>query len=395
MKRTADVVVIGAGANGTSTAFHLAKAGAKNVVVVEQRHIGAGATGKSGALVRMHYTNEPETRLAVESLKYFANWRDAVGGECGFQRVGMLVFTPPEFRHHLEANVAMQQRVGANARVISPEEARELDPALALDDVTGVAYEPDSGYADPNATAYAFARAAMDRGVEFRLETPVTRVLTAGEQVRGVETANGTIEAPVVVVIAGAWANQLLNPLGVDLGLTPRLARVTIFRWAFERSPRHCTYIDRINHTWARPVDGNCTLIGGEEGVRRHDDPDNFGEAVDQEFVESCRRRLVERWPVMRHSTMRGNWAGILMGSPDDRPIVDRLPQYEGLYCMAGDSGTSFKTSPAIGRCLAEWITEGKPRTVDLYPFRSTRFAEGKPWRDETDYGVEQATISR
>src|SRR3989442_5581972 len=104
--QSADVVVVGAGVNGLSSAFHLASAVCMRVVVVEQRDVGAGATGKSGALVRTHYTNEPETRLAFESMKYFQNWGDIVGGECGFQPVGLLVFTPPAFRDHLDANVA-------------------------------------------------------------------------------------------------------------------------------------------------------------------------------------------------------------------------------------------------------------------------------------------------
>jgi sarcosine oxidase, subunit beta len=104
----------------------------------------------------------------------------------------------------------------------------------------------------------------------------------------------------------------------------------------------------------------------------------------------------VHRFPVMRHSTMRGTWAGILMRSGDSRPIIGALPEYDGLYCMTGDSGTSFKTSPAIGKCLSEMITTGQSTTVDLTPFRASRFAEGKPWVDEHNYGLdEQATISR
>jgi sarcosine oxidase subunit beta len=395
--QTADVVVVGAGVNGLSTAFHLARAGVRRVVVVEQRHLAAGATGKSGALVRMHYTNEPETRLAFESLTYFQHWADLVGGDCGFQPVGLLVFVPPAFRKQLEANVAMQRRLGVDARVITAAEAHELDPALDVSDLTHVGYEPGSGFADPNATAFGFARAAMDRGVEIQLETAVQRVLTEGDRVVGVQTSRGTISAPHVVVVAGAWANQLFGPLGIDLGLVPSLARITIFRWAFERAPRQLTYIDRVHHTWARPHDGNCTLIGAEtpHDEARRGDPEDYAEAVSQAYIELCRAKLARRFPVMRHSTVRGNWQGILMMSPDARPIIGRLPAYDGLYCMAGDSGTSFKTSPAIGKCLAELITERQARTVDLTPFRASRFAEGKLWHDEFDYGLEQATISR
>jgi len=86
-------------------------------------------------------------------------------------------------------------------------------------------------------------------------------------------------------------------------------------------------------------------------------------------------------------ATMRGGWAGMIMMSPDGRPIIDQIPAVAGLYCMLGDSGTSFKTSPAIGKCLAEWIVDGKPKTVDLTPFRSTRFAEGKPCWTRTTTG--------
>jgi sarcosine oxidase, subunit beta len=381
--------------NGASTAFHLAKAGVKHVVVVERRHLAAGATGKSGALVRMHYTNEPETRLAFESLTYFQNWQDIVGGECGFQPVGLLYFTPPHMQASLEANIDMQRAVGVNTQLISPREALDLDPSLFVEDVTQIAYEPESGYADPYATTAAFARAAMDMGVEFMFETEVVRVSTANGRVTGVGTTAGVIEAPAVVVAAGGWANHLFAPLGIDLGLVPFTGRVTIFRWSMDRAPRHLTYIDTINDIWARPIDGNCTLVGAERGLAHGVDPNDYSEAVPQAYIDLCREQLANRFPVMRHAVVRGNSACVMMLSPDSRPIIDHLPQYEGLYCMAGDSGTSFKTGPAIGKCLAEWITEGRARTVDLTPFRSTRFAEGQPWRDAHDYHQEPTTISR
>lgn len=392
---TADVVVIGAGANGCSTAFHLAQMGAGKVVVVEQGHLAYGASGKSGALVRTSYANEPETRLAVESINYFSNWGELVGGDCGFQKIGLLTFTPPEYRDRLEARVAMHRELGVDAHLIRPEDARELDPSLYVDDVELVEYEPNSGFADPNATVFGFANAATARGVEFKLETRAERIVTAGGRVTGVETSAGPIATATVVVAAGGWANKLFAPLGIDLGLVPIEAQVVVFRWAAERSPRHLTYIDNINQSWMRPIDGNCTLIGSEGGVKLSPDPDAYPETVRADYIEQCRTALVKRVPAMRHSTMRGNWAGILMFSPDSRPIIDKLPQYEGLFCMTGDSGTSFKTSPAIGKCLAEWVTSGRATTVDLTPFRSTRFAEGKPWADDYDYGTDRKTISR
>lgn len=395
MAETADIVIVGAGANGVSTAFHLARMGAGRIVVVERWHLAAGATGKSGALVRTHYTNEPETRMALESYKYFANWRDLAGGDCGFQPIGLMTFAAPEYTDHLEANVATQRELGIDARVISTDEALELDPSLYVGDVAAVAYEPGAGYADPNATVYSFAQAAMDKGVEFKLDTRVTRMLTEGERVTGVETSGGTIKAPIVVITAGAWANQLLEPLGIDLGLVPVLARVTLFRWARGRSPRHLTYIDHFNDTWSRPVDGNCTLIGAESGIRVTKDPENYPEAVEEDYIQVCREKLINRFPVMRHSTVRGNWSGILMMSPDSRPIIGKLSEYDGLYTMTGDSGSSFKTSPAIGKCLAELIIDGQATTVDLTPFRASRFAEGKPWVDEYTYGDRLGTISR
>jgi sarcosine oxidase subunit beta len=392
---TADVVVVGAGANGTSTAFHLAKAGVKRVVVVERRYLGSGATGKSGALVRMHYTNEPEVRLAFESLTYFQHWREMVGGECGFHPIGLLVFTPPEYQAHLEANLAMMRRVGVKTQLISVEEAHELDPSLWLGDVTQVAYEPESGFADPNATISSLAQASTDLGVTFHFETEVTRVLLAGNRVQGVETTIGTILAPVVVIIAGAWANQLFAPLGIDLGLVPRQGRVTVFRWPLARSARHLTYIDKLNRLWARPIDSNCTLVGTESEPAEQGDPNYYSEAVSQDYIDLCRQQLSKRFPIMHQSVMRGNWACMLMESPDSRPIIGRLEAYEGLYRMAGDSGTSFKTSPAIGKCLTELITQGRATTVDLTPFRATRLAQGKLWRDENNYGLETGPISR
>src|SRR5690349_3323660 len=170
---TADVIVIGGGVNGASTLFHLAQSGVKNAVLVEQGFLAAGATGKSGALVRMHYTNPYETRLACESLKVFQNWDDIVGGECGWTPTGFVQVVAPEYEQDLRATVAMQRELGIDARVLSAQELKELEPGCNVDDLTYVAYEPGSGYADPIATCYGFVRRAEQLGATVRTHTTV------------------------------------------------------------------------------------------------------------------------------------------------------------------------------------------------------------------------------
>jgi sarcosine oxidase subunit beta len=218
-------------------------------------------------------------------------------------------------------------------------------------------------------------------------------VLTEGSRVTGVETSAGRIMTPRVVIVAGAWASTLLAPLGLDYGLSPHRIQVSIFRWPAGFTQRHPAVIDAIHKAWWRPEGRAATLIGVELGSA-HADPEKFDEGVDETYVAGCRAALGARWPRLAGGTMRGGWAGMIMMSPDGRPIIDRLGP-EGLWGMLGDSGTSFKTSPAIGRCLAEWIVTGAPATADLHPFRATRFAEGRPWQDEDHYGRERLTISR
>ncbi len=394
-KSTAEAVVIGGGVNGASVAFHLAKAGLRDIVLLERWHLAAGATGKSGALVRMHYSNVPETQLAFESLRYFQQWGDIVGGDCGFQPVGTLVFASREHRSHLEGNLAIQREVGVNSCLIDADRAKQIDPAVSVDDVDVVGYEPESGFADPTATTVAFANAAESMGADIRLGTRALRILTDGDRVTGVETDAGTIDTPRVIVVAGAWANQLFGPLGIDLELFPRQSRIAIFRGAPERPYPHPTYIDHINHLWARPIDANCTLGGAEMGAPVLVDPEDSLEHVTQEYIDFTRAQMAKRFPSISHSTVRGNWACALMGSPDSRPVIGAIEQVDGLYTMAADNGTSFKTAPAIGKCLSELILEGEATTVDLTPFRPSRFAEGQPWRDEYDYELENASVSR
>lgn len=395
---TADVVVIGGGVNGASTAFQLAKHGAGKVVLLERRHIGAGATGKSGALVRAHYSNVPETQLTLESLKMFWNWDEYVGfGTPRFEQTGFFRIVKEHDIDKLRANVESHRAIGVNARMVDSKEASEIEPLMRTDDFSYAAYEPESGYADPNATTFAFLEGAVHFGAQICTHTEATNLVVERGKITAVETNRGTISTNNVVLAGGAWSDRLLIPIGVNLPLTPQIAQIVVFRWPIEmeQTRKHAVVIDSTDHAWLRPEGANCTLIGLEH-PDMDVDPDAFPEMVEQEYVERCRRVLAKRFPVFEHSTMRGNWRGVIMDSADYHPIIDKLDEFDGLFLMTGDNGSSFKTAPATGVVLSQWVLNGEPSLMDMGPFRASRFAEGNPWVDEFAYDRQrERTISR
>src|SRR5262249_53397629 len=156
---------------------------------------------------------------------------NVVGGDCGFEPIGFLQIVPPGYEAALARNVARQQRLGITTEVIGTDRLRELLPGARVDDVGAAAWEPDSGFADPNATTFAIAEAARRIGVTLEMGCEVTRVVTQHGRVTGVETSEGPVAAPVVVLVPGAWATSLLAPLGLDFGLSPYRIQISIFRW--------------------------------------------------------------------------------------------------------------------------------------------------------------------
>jgi sarcosine oxidase subunit beta len=397
LPKSAGVVIVGGGVVGASTAFQLTRRGV-TPLLLERRQLGAGASGKSGALVRVHYANTHEAQLTLRSLEVFRNWNTVVGhGSPGFVEQGFLQVVAPADEAKLRANVAALRGVGANTWVVDPGELREIDPLMRTDDITCAAYEPESGYCDPNGTLYGFAAAAEAGGATIATHVEVTAIDVTGGRVRAVETSAGRVATERVLVAAGAWANSLLGPLGIDIGLVPRRLQVAVFRHPpdMPEGLSHRVVIDASNHSWMRPEGLNGTLIGAERQTYEGD-PDTYSQSIDAPAIDDARAALTNRYPVFEHATMRGGWAGIIMASPDSHPILDAVPGMEGAWVFTGDSGTSFKTSPATGAILADWMTEGGTAGFDVHPFRVTRFAEGRPWVDETGYAaMPLQTVSR
>jgi sarcosine oxidase subunit beta len=383
MQRTADAVIIGAGVIGTSTAYQLVQRGVKRVVVLEKSTVAAGASGKSSALVRMHYTFLPEARLALASLPWFEEWRDRVGGSCGFTKTGFTRLVTPDKTHLLRQNVIRLRAIGVNTYLISGDELRQLDPGVETSDIEVAAYEPDSGYADGYATAQAFMSAARRSGATLYQGVMVTRVQVQGDRIRGVETTAGSIASPLVIATAGPWSGPLLRRIGVDLPLVPSRHQIMLLERPPEIPPS-LTYITP-GSLYFRPDAADLTLVGygpGEDGV----DPDSYRDSVDDEIRLQGAACLAHRYPALQRAGMRRGYAGCYTVTPDGKMIVDQAPGIAGLYIGVGFSGTGFKISPAVGIALAELATQGYATTVDISAFRAARFAEGRMLRSTLEY---------
>jgi sarcosine oxidase subunit beta len=393
-RETAEVVVVGAGAMGCSIAFHLARAGVRSVTVLDKGGICSGMTYRSGALVRLHYTNEHEARIALCAYRYFHEWREMVGGDCGFVQTGFLMVVGPGDVERLHANIAMLRSLGVETEAVTPDDIREAQPFARVDDIGGAAYEPLSGYADPHKTTIAFAEAARGLGVRFHTGRAVTGLRTSSGRVTGVETEHGPIDAGAVVVAAGPWAAGLLRPAGVEFPIQPTLAEIAMFRRPAPVTEGHMVYIDRVSGTYFRPQSPRLTFVGAGHGGVQYADPDNLADGVSEQQSVLARGRVANRIPAFATAEPAMGHQGAYDMSPDGKAILDRAPGVDGLYLAGGFSGTGFKKSPAIGLLMSELITEGTARTVDIRPFRLNRFAEGDEIHGPNEYGwVESAQL--
>ena len=386
--RSADIVVIGGGVNGTSTAMHLARMGAGRVVLVEKGHLAGGASGRSGAMVREHYLHPTLVKMAMEASDIFHNFADAVGGDARFIETGRVLVFPEEHATAVQANHAMNRELGVNIQLLSPAQVAELVPAMSTEDVAVGLYEPESGYADPVATTYAYANRARELGAEILTETPVTELKVEGGRIAGVETAAGLIEADAVIGAIGPWCNQLAAPIGEVLPVTPVRVQMVLLKRPPSLETLTTNVIDYTTGAYFRVDPGHHTLIGGEawDDLSEIANPDAFGLNADHDTITRFWDRAKHRFPAFAAATCRGGYGSLYDMTPDGNPILDRSAVVDGLYWAAGFSGHGFKLSPVVGRMVAELVMHGESSDHPVREFRASRFVEGEPMDADHPY---------
>ncbi len=388
-----DIAIIGGGIVGTSIAWHLARRKAGRIHLFDRGTVASGASGRTGALLRQHYTNDAELTLALSSLEVFRHWQDVIGGPAVHTPTPLVVTvdTGPGAEGNLERlkrNVLRQNAQGLQSRVISPEELRRLQPFTCVDDLQAAALEPDSGYVDAVTATRGMAMAAIAAGASIYEARAVRRIIVEHDRVIGIETSDGRVKAEVVVCATGPWSAELLAPIGVVVPIEPLRVQVAVLQRPLAFNDDHFVYLDAAAGLFCRPSGYGRTLIG-VAGGDQHDpvDPNHYNEGNDANYGDLAIAALARRMPAMIHASYLHGHAGLYDMTPDAHPIIGPAGP-NGLFLALGFSGAGFKKGPAVGQAVAESIVDGKASLLDLTPFRLGRFdsdAWQDPWSD-TEY---------
>ena len=389
----ADVVIIGGGLEGCAAAWALTRRGITDITIVERDTVGSGGTGKSSGVVRCHYGVSSLAAMATRSLETFENAEDVLGADVGFHQTGYVVGVGPENVDALHASVADQRAVGVCTEDIDHTDVRKLWPVADLEPFAAFAWEERGGYGDAYQTAQAFAGAARRAGARLRQGTTATAIRTSGDRVTGIELADGTVIATEQVVLAaGPWSVGLLAAHGIELPITPHREQIVLVDPGQDLGPVP-VFSDLVSLQYIRAEGqgqgGAGTLLFGNSdlSILEPADPDRYSNQATSSFVDLTVEKVGDRLPGLADPAIAASYAGCYDVTPDFNPVISAAP-LAGLVVAAGFSGHGYKISPAVGRLVADLVTDGVSSDADIpaRDFRLSRFAEGDLLRSPHPY---------
>ena len=378
MSASVETAIVGAGVTGLATAHALCRDAVGSVALFDRGMPGAGDSGRSFSMIRRHYSNTVTAELAMAGSRTIMHWTDEVGvADAGFVRCGYLLTVPHEQTEACRGNLAMLQDLGLDTRFLLPDEISEVEPALSLEGVAGAAYEPDGGFADAQKMCLGWFAAAVRHGLRHHLGRAVAAIRVKAGRAVGLETADGFVPTSRIVLATGAWANDLLRPLGAAQPIELRRLQVLVGRMKPGRVLPSMVCSDAVTNVVVRPDRGSqfCAVAyAGEEILDRADDCDH---GISTGYEGAVRAGLRKRYPRLAEFELVRGFGGLYDVTPDWNPILGFCPGIDGLYLAVGWSGHGFKLSPAVGEVVAAEVSDRTP-PIDVRALQPERFAEGR-----------------
>jgi sarcosine oxidase, subunit beta len=379
--KTADAVIIGGGCMGASVAYHLARLGVTNVVLVEREAaLGAGSTGRNAGGVRHQFSHEANIRLSIESIRVFEHFEDEIGYPLDFHQDGYLfLLSSPASVESFARSVAVQRSLGVDVAWLDPDDVVAHAPGVSIEGVRAATFCARDGIADPSGVTLGFATAARRAGVDVWLDAAVTRIRQEHGAIAAVETTRGQIATRTVVNAAGPWAKQIGELAGVVLPIEPLRRHIFIAQppspHGWERDgvrtapATHIMVIDFETSFYFHREGPNLLFGMGDPGERP-----GFDTNVEWDILELVEPVATRRLPCLADAQISHAWAGLYEMTPDAMPILGPAGDVAGFHLIAGFSGHGFQHAPAAGRIVADVIAGRDPR-FDLAPFALDRFA--------------------
>lgn len=375
LPRRAAVVIIGGGVMGASAAYHLARAGQHDVVLIEAAEdFGLGATGRCAGGVRYQFATEVNIRLSIASLAMLENLADETGVDPQYRKCGYLfVLTSPaevtDFASHRE----LQRRLGVETEWLEGDEVRRRLPSMRFEDALAGTFHARDGLADPHSVVTGYLQGARRLGALALSDTRVVGLEVAAGRVRKVQTAQGEVDCSHVLIAAGPWAAEVGRMAGIDVPIQPVRRQMAVTTPVPGLPPDFPFVID-----FARSLYFHREGEGILTGMSNPAQAPGFDQSVDRDWEGQALEAAMQRMPALERVGRLSSWAGLYEVTPDAHPVFGPTP-VEGLWIVAGFSGHGFMHGPVAGKIMAEYILEGAPRTVDVTRLDLARFDEGRP----------------
>jgi sarcosine oxidase subunit beta len=383
----ADAIILGGGVTGSSIAYHLTQFGLRNVILLERGPLASGVTGRSGAQLIPRSEHPVVARLKWEGIRFYREFERRHGRRIGFCPSGYLGVAPIEEEHTLHADERLMCSLGSGARRVNAAEVREICPSVQMSDHEAALHIPEAAFTDPVAVVQSLISVAEEAGAKPFPYTPAA-IRIKGDSVVSVVTTHREIETRTVVVAAGVWTNELLNPIGTGLPISWHRAEVSYYRRPDDVAD-HPIIGDFTQRFYFRPELGGFTMAGSipymsadvtsPKGLEPVLHPDGMRDGVSLETMRSLLEKLTGRIPRFAAGYWRRGHACVYDVSPDWHPILSFEDRIRGLYAAAGFSGHGFVMSPAVGRIVAQRVVGAVSDPVEYHAFRPERFAEGQP----------------